>query len=267
MTCGDGWGGYREKAKGGSCQARGMVEADGNASLAIEVRGLTKTYGPQVVLRDLDLDLAWGDFLIVFGPNGSGKTTLIKVLATISRPTRGEVRVAGFDLKGNPAAIRRNIGLVTHQPMLYGDLTTLENLKFQGRMFALTNLEERIEKAAELMGVSSYLGRKVSVLSHGMQKRLSLARAVLHDPPILLLDEPETGLDQEALEMLGQMMEAGERGRRTVLMATHSLERGLALGNRVAILAGGRIAYHEDRALVDEAMFKGTYGRFTGIAS
>jgi heme ABC exporter ATP-binding subunit CcmA len=243
-----------------------MVEADGNGPLAIEVRGLTKTYGPQVVLRNLDLDLPWGDFLIVFGPNGSGKTTLIKVLATITRPAQGEVRVAGFDLKRNPAAIRRNIGLVTHQPLLYGDLTALENLKFHGRMFGVTHLEERIQKAAALMGLSSYLGRKVSILSHGMQKRLSLARAILHDPPILLLDEPETGLDQEALEMLEQLMGVGERGRRTVLMATHSLERGLALGNRVAILAGGKIAYHEDRALVDEAMFRGTYGRFTGVA-
>ena len=244
-----------------------MVEADGNGPLALEVRGLPKTYGPHVVLRDFDLDLPWGDFLIVFGPNGSGKTTLIKVLATISRPTQGEVRVAGFDLKKNPTAIRRNIGVVTHQPLLYGDLTALENLKFHGRMFPLTHLEEHIEKAVDLMGLGSYLGRKVSTLSHGMQKRLSLARAILHDPPILLLDEPETGLDQEALEMLGHMMGVGQRGRRTVLMATHSLERGLALGNRVAILAGGKIAYHEERALIDEAMFKGTYGRFTGVVS
>lgn len=228
---------------------------------------MTKTYGPQVALRSLDLALPWGDFLIIFGPNGSGKTTLIKVLATISRPTLGEVKVAGFDLKRNPTAIRRNIGLVTHQPLLYGELTGLENLRFHGRMFALPHLEERIEKVADLMGVTSYLGRKISVLSHGMQKRLSLARAILHDPPILLLDEPETGLDQEALEMLGQMVRAGERGRRTVLMATHSLERGFALGSRVAILVGGKIAYHEDRALVDEAMFRGTYGRFTGVAS
>ena len=151
--------------------------------------------------------------------------------------------------------------------MLYGDLTGWENLKFHGRMFALPHLEECIEKAADLMGVRSFLGRKVSVLSHGMQKRLSLARAILHDPPILLLDEPETGLDQEALEMLGQMIGAGEKGRRTVLMATHSVERGLALGNQVAILSGGKIAFHEDRALIDEAVFKGTYSRFTGVAS
>ncbi|MDA0988131.1 MAG: ABC transporter ATP-binding protein [Chloroflexi bacterium] len=244
-----------------------MVEPDGNGSLAIKVRGLTKVYGPQVVLRNLDLELSWGNFLIVFGPNGSGKTTLIKALSTISRPTEGEVSVAGFDLKRNPAAIRRNIGLVTHQPLLYGDLTALENLRFHGKMFGLTNLEERIEKVADLMGVNSFLGRKASILSHGMQKRLSLARAILHDPPILLLDEPETGLDQEALEMLGQMMGAGERGRRTVVMATHSVERGLALGNRLAILSGGKIAFHEDRANIDEAMFKSTYGRFTGVAS
>ena len=244
-----------------------MVEADGNASLAIQVRGLTKIYGPHTVLRNLDLELSWGNFLVVFGPNGSGKTTLVKVLATISRPTEGEVSVAGFDLKKNPTAVRRNIGLVTHQPLLYGDLTGWENLKFHGRMFGLTDLEERIEKTADLMGVSSFLGRKVSILSNGMQKRLSLAKAILHDPPILLLDEPETGLDQEAMEMLGQMMGVGERGRRTVLMVTHSLERGLALGNQVAILSGGRTAFHEDRSNIDEAMFKKTYGQFTGIVS
>ena len=106
----------------------------------------------------------------------------------------------------------------------------------------------------------------MSVLSHGLQKRASLARAILHDPPILLLDEPETGLDQEALGMLTDMVSAGDRGRRTVLMATHSLERGLALGNRVAILMGGRIAYQEERALVDEAVLRGAYGRFTQVA-
>jgi heme exporter protein A len=243
-----------------------MVEADVHGSLAIRVRGLTKVYGPQVVLRDLEMDLSWGDFLIVFGPNGSGKTTLIKVLATISRPTEGEVMVAGFDLKRNPAAVRRNIGLVAHQPLLYGDMTGIENLRFHGRMFGLSHLEERIEKAADLMGATSFLGRKASILSHGMQKRLSLARAILHDPPILLLDEPETGLDQEALEMLGQMMGSGERGRRTVLMVTHSVERGLALGNQVAIMTGGKIAFHGDRSNVDEDMLKSTYSRFTGVA-
>jgi len=242
-----------------------MVEAAGDESLAIEVRGLTKSYGAQVVLRNLDLCLPWGDFLIVFGPNGSGKTTLIRVLATLSRPARGSVRVTGFDLKENPAAIRRNVGVVTHQPLLYEDLTAYENLKFHGRMFGLAQLEERIEKAADLMGVAPYLRHKVRTLSHGIQKRFSLARAILHDPPILLLDEPETGLDQEALGMLEDLVVAGERGRRTVLMTTHNLERGLALGNRVAILAGGKIAYEEARTLVDEARFRGTYNRFTGV--
>ena len=243
-----------------------MVEADDYGSLAIHVKGLSKTYGPQAVLRDLDLSLPWGDFLIVFGPNGSGKTTLIKVLATMSRPDRGDVTVAGFDLKKDPTAIRRNIGVVTHQPLMYGDLTARENLRFHGRMFGLKGLEERIDRAAGLVGLVPHLERRVSVLSHGMQKRASLARAILHDPPILLLDEPETGLDQEALGMLSEMVTAGERGRRTVLMATHSLERGLALGNRVAILTGGKIAYQEERALLDEATFRGAYGRFTQAA-
>jgi len=244
-----------------------MVESNNNCPLAIKVRGLTKTYGPQLVIRGLNLELAWGDFLIIFGPNGSGKTTLVKILATVTKPSNGEVVVAGFDLKRNPSAIRRNIGLVTHQPFLYPELTARENLQFQGKMFTLTGLEERIENIADRIGVHSFLERRVSILSHGIQKRFSLARAILHDPPILLLDEPETGLDQEALDMLGNVMSIGEKGRRTVLMTTHSLERGLALGNRVAILAGGRIAFHEERDSIDEAMFKGIYGKFTGAIS
>ena len=240
-----------------------MVEADDYEALAIRVRGLSKSYGPQAALRDLDLSVSWGDFMVIFGPNGSGKTTLIKALATMSRPDRGDVTVAGFDLGKNPPAIRRNIGVVTHQPLLYGDLTARENLRFHGRMFGLSRLEERIDTAAELVGLGPHLGRRVGVLSHGMQKRVSLARAILHDPPILLLDEPETGLDQEALGMLTRMVTAGDRGRRTALMATHSLERGLALGNRVAILTGGRIAYQEERARLDESTFRGVYERFT----
>ena len=244
-----------------------MVESNNNCPLAIKVRGLTKTYGPQLVIRGLNLELAWGDFLIIFGPNGSGKTTLVKILATVTKPSNGEVVVAGFDLKRNPSAIRRNIGLVTHQPFLYPELTARENLQFQGKMFTLTGLEERIENIADRIGVHSFLERRVSILSHGIQKRFSLARAILHDPPILLLDEPETGLDQEALDMLGNVMSIGEKGRRTVLMTTHSLERGLALGNRVAILAGGRIAFQEERDSIDEAMFKGIYGKFTGAIS
>ena len=243
-----------------------MVEVEPGASPAIEVKGLAKTYGPQVVLRGLDLTVPWGDFLTVFGPNGSGKTTLIKVLATLSRPTHGEIRVAGFGLEKNSAAIRRNIGVVTHQPLLYSHLTTYENLKFYGRMFGVAQIEDRIEWAAEMMGLGQILGRRAGTLSHGMQKRASLARAILHDPPILLLDEPETGLDQDALAMLKDLV-TGQRGLRTVVMATHNLERGLALGNRVAILAGGKIAYEETRSQVDEAMFKGTYSRLTGVAT
>ena len=244
-----------------------MAESGGREALAIRASGLSKAYGPHLVLRELDLSLPWGAFLTVFGPNGSGKTTLIKVLATIARPDEGEVAIAGFDLRKEATAVRRNIGVVTHQPLLYADLTPRENLRFHGRMFGLKNLDERIEQAADMVGLRPHLSRRVGTLSHGLQKRASLARAILHDPPILLLDEPETGLDQEALEMLSAIASAGERGRRTVLMATHSLDRGLALGDRVAILANGRIAFEEDRSMVDEDTLRESYGRYTRVAS
>ncbi len=243
-----------------------MAQAASSSTLALSARGLTKSYGTQIVLRGLDLDVEWGDFLIIYGPNGAGKSTMMKVLSTISRPTSGEIHVAGFDLKTHADAIRRNIGVVTHQPLLYGDLTARENLLFHGRMFALDRLNERIEAAAELMGMTPHLERRAAVLSHGMQKRVTLARAILHDPPILLLDEPETGLDQAALRMLGDMMGASARGRRTVIMATHSLERGFALGTRVAILARGRLAFDEARSDLTEDGFRDTYAELTGVA-
>ena len=243
-----------------------MEESGGRQPLAIHASGLSKSYGPHLALRGLDLSLPWGGFLALLGPNGSGKTTLIKVLATIARPDSGEAQIAGYDLRKEPAAVRRNIGVVTHQPLLYADLTCRENLRFHGRMFGLKQLDDRIEQAADTVGLRPHLSRRVGTLSHGLQKRASLARAILHDPPILLLDEPETGLDQEALDMLSALASAGERGRRSVLMATHSLERGLALCDRVAILAGGRIAFQEERAMVDAAMLRDAYGRHARVA-
>ena len=242
-----------------------MAKEDISSAYAIEVVGLGKAYGGRAVLKGLNLSLNWGEILVVFGANGSGKSTLIKILSTISRPTDGEIRVAGVGLWDNPRAIRRNLGVLTHQTLLYDNLTGRENLKFHGKMFALDLLDDRIEIAASLVGMSSFLDKKLGVLSHGLQKRLSMARAILHDPPILLLDEPETGLDQDALGFLEDLMVSGSGRQRTVLMTTHSLDRGLAIGNRIAILAGGRIVYDESRNTIDEVKVRAAYSKFTGV--
>ena len=226
---------------------------------AISVRGLCKDFGDEPVLWDLDLSVGWGEILVIFGANGVGKTTLLKVLSTQARPDSGEVWVGGVERKHKPGAIRRMIGVVAHRPLLYEDMTCMENLLFFGRMYGLKDLHERARARLRLVGLDGHGQRKVRTLSHGMQKRLAIARATLHDPAVLLMDEPEAGLDQEALEMLGRQLWSWKEMGRAVVMTTHNLEQGLAWGDRVAILSGGKIAFEESRHSLDVASFTGTY--------
>ncbi len=238
--------------------------ASGPPPPAIDVRGLRKSYGRAAVLRGLDLQVGWGETLAILGPNGSGKTTLIKALATLTRPDSGSVRVADLDVSRNGKRARAAIGVVTHDPMLYEQLTGLENLKLFGRMFDLDDVEERAACAADRLGMASRLSQRVGTMSHGMRKRLSIARALLHDPPILLMDEPESGLDQEALVILERIVADRAASGRTVVMTTHNLERGAALAQRAAILSRGRIAYHDSVAPLGVAGLRGRYAELTG---
>ena len=235
--------------------------------LAIEIKGLTKAFGRTPVLRSLDLEVPWGQVLSVLGPNGCGKTTLIKVLATLTKRDAGTVRVAGADVARAGERVRRIIGVVTHDPLLYDDLTGYENLLFFARMFGLDRIEERIAAVAERMGVPARLHQRAGTMSNGTKKRFSIARALLHDPLVLLLDEPESGLDQEALGMLQEVVSNSAVPVRTVLMTTHNLERGLALGHRMAILAQGKIAYQESLDSADAAALRGAYFHYTGVAT
>lgn len=232
---------------------------------AISVLGLNKSFGGVPVLHDLDLQVAWGEFFVLFGANGSGKTTLVRTLATLGRHDSGRILIAGREPGRDAVAIRGYIGVVTHQPLLYDDLTGFENLRFYGRMFQVGELDARIEGVARQMGLQGHLHKRVRTLSHGIQKRLSLARAILHDPPILLLDEPDTGLDQEALGFLDGLQAREGGNRRTVLMTTHNLERGLRLGDRVAVLAKGNITYQESRHTLDVAEFRNTFAHHLGV--
>ncbi|MBI2935657.1 MAG: heme ABC exporter ATP-binding protein CcmA [Chloroflexi bacterium] len=236
----------------------------GPANLAIQVRNLSKAFGGQRVLRDLDLRVEWGQCLALFGPNGSGKTTLIKVLGTLTPFDGGDVLIAETPLRRNAVGIRRAIGLVSHQTFLYGQLTAEENLRFYCRMFSLTDAAARIGEMATALGFREHIKRQVHTLSHGMQKRVSLARALLHRPSILLLDEPETGLDPEARLLLEQSLERHRTQGGAVLMTTHNIESGFALADQVAILAGGRIAFQAPRRTLDSAAFQHTYTRFAG---
>ena len=203
--------------------------------------------------------------LTVLGPNGSGKTTLVKVLATLTRPDEGRASIAGLDLGRHGGVTRRMVGVVTHDPLLYQDLTGDENLKFAGRMFGLDRIDERIETLAEALGLKARLDHRVAALSHGMRKRLTIARALLHDPLVLLMDEPESGLDQEAVAMLDAVIRDRSRATQAILMTTHNLDRGISLGDRVAILAKGRLV-HEERVVSSSAaeVLRNAYYRHTG---
>ena len=230
----------------------------------VEVQGITKSFGSHPALRGIDLKVRKGEFLVIFGPNGAGKTTLIRVLATTMKPSSGSVRIAGFYLRDNPVQIRRKIGLVSHQSFLYDDLTAFENLKFYGRMYDVPNLEGRIHTVATQFELTPRLHHQVRTLSRGLRQRLSIARAVIHNPPIMLLDEPETGLDQQATAMLKELLEALSAEGGTVIMTTHRLEYGLEMGDHVAIMDGGKIAYEESKQSLDIEDLRQTYYRFTG---
>ena len=238
----------------------------GTGDSAIEVRGLQKSYGDWPVLWDLDLEVGWGELLVVLGANGVGKTTLLKVLSARAKPDGGSVLIAGVSGARKPEQLGRVVGVVAHDTYLYQEMTCVENLVFYGRMFRLNDLKTRVEEVLALVGLESRANQWVRTLSHGMQKRLSIARAILHHPAVLLLDEPEAGLDQDALDMLLGLLRQWKQDSGTIIMTTHNLEYGLAWGERVAILSGGKIAYDEKRQALDVERFMGTYRRYVEAA-
>jgi len=206
----------------------------------IQVNKLVKRFGPLTVLRELDFEVFSGEFVALLGPNGSGKTTLLRILGTLSRPTSGSVRIASYQLPQAGAALRAHLGVVSHQPLLYGDLTAEENLTFYSKLYAVEG--DRIREVLDLVGLTNRKNDLVRTFSRGMQQRLTIGRAILHNPRILLLDEPHTGLDQEAGEILDSVLQAVALEGRTVLMTSHDLVRAASLATRVDLLSRGKIA-------------------------
>jgi len=208
----------------------------------IEVRKLVKRFGLKTVLRGLDFQVEQGEFVALLGPNGAGKTTFLRILASLSRPSMGEVRIAGYNLPAQAAAVRRRLGVVSHLPLIYGDLTAEENLRFYGRMYQVPDLEGRIAEVLDLIGLSPRRRDVVRTYSRGMQQRLAIGRAVLHDPEVMLFDEPHTGLDQDACTMLdGVLQEVAAQGR-TIVMTSHDLARAADLASRFDVISRGVIA-------------------------
>jgi heme exporter protein A len=215
---------------------------------AIEVLGLKKAFGHQYALRGLDLVVQPGEFVTIFGPNGAGKTTLIRILSHLIRPTSGTVRVLGVPVDQAEGEIRRQIGVISHQTFLYPQLTGRENLTFYGRLFDLEDLPVRIDEVLSQVELSDRADSLVRTWSKGMGQRLAIARAILHRPQIVLLDEPYTGLDQHAAALLSRLLRQLRDGRRTLIMTTHNLEQGLELSHRICIQAAGKMVYDAPRA-------------------
>jgi heme exporter protein A len=219
--------------------------------MIITVRNLVKRFGLKTILRGMNFSVEPGEFVALLGPNGAGKTTFLRILASLSRPTMGQVNIAGYSLPHQAAAVRRRLGVVSHLPLLYGDLTAEENLRFFARIYDVPLAEKRISDVLEMVGLASRRRDLVRTFSRGMQQRLAIGRAVLHDPEVMLFDEPHTGLDQDACQMLDTVLrEVAARGR-TVVMTSHDLTRVADLASRFDILSRGVITASTQRSQMD----------------
>ncbi len=211
----------------------------------IEVAGVAKYFGRFSALRRLDLNVASGEFIALFGRNGAGKTTLLRIIAGLTRPTAGSVQISAAPGQASPRPspeTRALMGFLSHNTALYGDLTAIENLNFYARIHGLSASESDLETAIGRVGLQGREREVVRNYSRGMQQRLAIARAFLHDPEIYLLDEPFTGLDPMGVEFLKEyLLEARSRGK-TCLMAIHDTALGYELASRLIILGRGRVA-------------------------
>ena len=229
-----------------------------SAAWAVDIADLYMAFETRLVLQKIDLQISPGQALCLCGVNGVGKSTLLRIIAGLLHPTRGTVRINGLDLKKQPEAGKAMIGVISHQSMLYPDLTVLENLRFFSRLYGVQN-RSRIDQLLEDVGLVSYRHDKTVILSRGMLQRLAIARAMVHDPSLLLADEPFTGLDlqsaQHLVRVLGEFTNAGG----AVIMTTHETNLGLKCCDRVVVLDQGRLIFDTPRDQIDHGRFTDDY--------
>ena len=236
-----------------------------SSELDIIAEGVAKSYGNFQALKGIDLRVKKGEFLSIFGPNGAGKTTLIKLLSTLTKPTSGRLIISNHDIKKEPDKVRSLVGVISHDPYLYESLSAIENIRFFAEMYGLPHPERRAFELVKEVGLESRKYDLVRTFSRGMKQRLAVARAIVHDPRILLLDEPYTGLDQNGVRIFGEMLRWLKSDGRTIIMTTHNIAEGLEISDRVSILSGGRIVYESHIDGVEKEKFKEIYLEKVGV--
>lgn len=231
---------------------------------AIETKTLTKVFGDRKALDKVSIEVPEGAFLSIFGPNGAGKTTLVRTLATLSRATSGTALVAGFDAKEEPDKVREHIGLISHNPMLYPDLTAMENLMFTAQLYGVVNAEERVRELLRAVELDHRRFDVVRTFSRGMTQRLSIARALMNDPDVVFLDEPYAGLDPHAVEIFDGLIEQLRDGR-TFIMVSHDLQKGFDVCTHALVLARGRVVSYAPKEDIDFEQFRQLYRETVGM--
>lgn len=235
-----------------------------STELALEVRELSRTFGARKALDKVSFELPKGGFLSIFGPNGAGKSTLLKVLATLTVPSKGSARVLGLDVGEDAVELREHIGFISHNPLLYPDLTAEENLEFFAELYSLEDPKARVRELLTAVELDHRRFDLVRTFSRGMLQRLSIARALLHAPEVIYLDEPYSGLDPHAMDILDGLI-AQIRHQHTFVMVSHDLTKGLELCSHALILAKGRIVLFDERENIDPEEFAATYRSTVGM--
>lgn len=231
---------------------------------AIEAAHLTKAFGTRKAVDDVSFALPEGAFLSIFGPNGAGKTSLLNMLSTLSRPSSGTLTVAGFDAKEHPEDIREQIGYISHRSMLYPDLTAEENLMFYARLYGVDEPRVRVDHLLEAVGLAHRKLDVVRTFSRGMTQRVSIARAMIHDPEIMLLDEPYSGLDPHAVDIFDELIGRVREGR-TFVMVSHDLAKGFEMCTHALVMARGRVVSLSERDALGFDAFSDLYRETVGV--
>ena len=231
---------------------------------AIETRNLSKVFGTRKAVDNVSITVPQGAFLSVFGPNGAGKTTLLRVLSTLARATSGSARIMGVDLKEEPDRVRGHIGLISHNPMLYLDLTAEENLMIYARLYGVENPRARVLELLDAVELKHRRLDAVRTFSRGMTQRLSIARALVNDPDVVFLDEPYSGLDPHAIEIFDDLIASVREGR-TFVMVSHDLQKGFDMCTHALVLARGRVVAASKKENLDFGEFERLYRAVVGM--